>query len=63
MPLRASAGLRAYELPKRYSKSHGRHVFDSLVAAAAMEEDLILVTRNRRHFGAIEGLKLEIPQY
>ena len=63
LPLRASAGVRAYELLKRYAKSHGLHVFDSLVAAAAMEEDLTLVTRNRRHFGMIEGLKLEIPHY
>jgi len=40
VPLRGSAGTRAYELLKRYAKSHGLHVFDSLVAAAAIEEDL-----------------------
>jgi len=63
VPRRGSAGSRAYELLKRYAKSHGLHVFDSLVAAAAIEEDLTLVTKNRRHFGMIEGLNLEIPQY
>jgi predicted nucleic acid-binding protein len=63
VPLRASAGSRAYELLKRYAKSHGLHVFDSLVAATAMEEGLTLVTKNHKHFGMIEGLNLEVPQY
>jgi predicted nucleic acid-binding protein len=63
VPLRDSIGTRAYELVKRYSKSHGLHVFDSLVAATAMEEGLTLVTRNRRHFGMIQGLSLAVPQY
>jgi predicted nucleic acid-binding protein len=63
VPLGASVGSRAYELLKRYAKSHGLHVFDSLVAAIAIEEGLTLVTRNRRHFEMIDGLNLEIPQY
>ncbi len=63
VPLRDSIGRRAYELLKLYAKPHGLHVFDSLVAATAMEEGLTLVTRNRKHFGAIEGLSLEIPGY
>ena len=63
VPLRDSTGKRAYELLKLYAKPHGLHVFDSLIAATAIEEDLTLVTRNRRHFGAIKGLRLEIPGY
>jgi predicted nucleic acid-binding protein len=63
VPLRASAGSRAYQLLKRYAKSHGLHVFDSLVAAIAIEEGLTLVTRNRKHFAMIDGLNLEVPQY
>lgn len=63
VPLRDSTGTRAYELLKRYSRSYGLHVFDSLVAATAIEEGLTLVTRNRRHFFMIEGLSLAIPQY
>jgi predicted nucleic acid-binding protein len=64
VPLRGSTGSRAYELLiKRYAKSYGLHVFDSLVAAIAIEEGLTLVTKNRRHFGMIEGLNLEVPQY
>ncbi|MGA2712713.1 MAG: type II toxin-antitoxin system VapC family toxin [Bryobacteraceae bacterium] len=63
VPLRDETGARAYELLKQYAKSHGLHVFDSLVAATAMEEGLTLVTRNRRHFDAIAGLSLEVPGY
>ncbi len=63
VPIRASTGSRAYELLKQYAKSHGLHVFDSLVAAIAIEEELLLVTRNRKHFEMIEGLQLQVPQY
>lgn len=63
IPVRESTGKRAYELLKLYAKSHGLHVFDSLVAATAMEEGLTLVTRNQRHFGVIKGLPLAIPTY
>jgi predicted nucleic acid-binding protein len=63
VPLRDTTGTRAYELLKLYAKSHGLHVFDSLVAATAIEEGLTLVTRNRRHFGVIKGLLLEVPTY
>ena len=63
VPLRAPIGSRAYYLPKRYAKSHGLQVFDSLVAAMAIEEELTLLTKNRKHFGMIDSLKLEVTQY
>jgi predicted nucleic acid-binding protein len=63
VPLRDSTGTRAYDLLKRYSKSHGLHVFDSLIAATAIEEGLALVTKNRKHFGMIEGLSMAVPPY
>jgi predicted nucleic acid-binding protein len=62
-PLRETTGKTAYELLKLYAKSHGLHVFDSLVAATAICENLTLVTKNRRHFSAINGLKLQVPGY
>ncbi len=39
----------------------GMHVddFDVLIAATAVEHGLTLLTRNRKHFGRIEGLKVE----
>jgi predicted nucleic acid-binding protein len=63
VPLRASIGIRAHELVKSYSKSHNLHVFDSLIAGTAIEEALILVTKNRKHFSMIDGLTLQVPQY
>jgi len=33
---------------------------DALIAAAAMAHEAILVTTNNKHFGNIEGLKVEI---
>ena len=63
MPLRDSTGKRAYELLKLHAKPHGLQVFDSLIAATAIEDDLTLVTRNRRHFDMIKGLRLQIPSY
>ena len=61
--LKDSTGMRAYELLKLYAKSRGLHVFDSLVAAVAMEEHLTLVTKNRKHFDMIPGLSLQVPGY
>jgi predicted nucleic acid-binding protein len=56
-------GRRAYRLLMNYAKSHGLHVFDSLIAATALEQGLTLVTRNERHFGMIVGLVLQVPDY
>src|SRR6059058_1316202 len=63
IPLSDSIGTGAYRLLKIYAKSRGLHVFDSLVAASAMEKALTLVTLNRKHYQMIEGLQLEVLQY
>jgi hypothetical protein len=63
VPLSESIGTRAYELLKTYAKSHGLHVFDSLIAATAMESGITLVTLNRKHYQMIAGLKLQVPEY
>lgn len=63
VPLSDSIGTGAYRLLKTYTKSHGLHVFDSLVAATAMEKVLTLVTLNRKHYQMIDGLQLEVPEY
>jgi len=63
LPFGDSTGTLAYELLKRHAKSHGLQVFDSLIAATAIENNLTLMTRNQRHFDMIDGLSLEIPKY
>jgi predicted nucleic acid-binding protein len=63
VPLSDSIGAGAYRLLKEYAKSHGLHVFDSLVAATAIEMAFTLVTLNRKHYQMIEGLLLEVPKY
>jgi predicted nucleic acid-binding protein len=63
IPLTAKVGNSSYDLLRQFAKSHGLRVFDSLIAATAIEEDLTLVTRNKKHFQMISNLKLEIPGY
>jgi predicted nucleic acid-binding protein len=43
VPLSDSIGTGTYRLLKTYAKSHGLHVFDSLIAATAMDKALTLV--------------------
>jgi predicted nucleic acid-binding protein len=59
----ASIGQLAYDLLKRYAKSDGLRTFDSSIAATAIVRGLELVSRNRKHFAMIEGLRLQLPQY
>jgi tRNA(fMet)-specific endonuclease VapC len=56
-------GARAYDLLKTYAKSHGLRTFDSLIAATALESGLTLVSKNRKHFGMIDGIRLQVPEY
>jgi|SRR5215469_12457324 len=63
VPLSDSIGTRAHSLLKTYAKSHGLHVFDSLIAATAMENGFTLVTLNRKHYQMIVGLNLQLPDY
>jgi tRNA(fMet)-specific endonuclease VapC len=59
----AAIGQRAYEPLKRYAKSDGLRTFDSLIAVTAIEQNCTLVSRNRKQFAMIEGLRFEAPQY
>lgn len=63
IPLTAEIGTSSYDLLRLFAKSHGLRVFDSLIAATAMDEDRTLVTKNKKHFQMIGNLKLEIPSY
>jgi len=59
----AAIGQLAYDLLKRYARSDGLRTFDSLIAATAIERDCALVSKNRKHFTMISGVRLEVPQY
>ena len=63
VPLSDAIGAKAYGLLKTYAKSHGLHVFDSLIAATAMEKEFTLVSLNRKHYQMIKGLQLRVPAY
>jgi hypothetical protein len=62
VPLTTEIGNSAYSL-LQFAKSHGLRVFDSLIAATALEENLTLVSRNKKHFEIIGALKLSVPNY
>jgi len=53
----------AYELLKRYAKSNGLRTFDALIAATAIKEGFMFVSKNRKHFEMIRELNLEAPNY
>lgn len=63
IPLTTEIGNSSYGLLRQFAKSHGLRVFDSLIAATAIEEKLTLVTKNKKHFKMISNLKLETPSY
>jgi len=54
---------RAYYLMKTYAKSNGLGVIDFLIVATALEEGLMLATKNKKHFQMIDGLDLNVPEY
>jgi tRNA(fMet)-specific endonuclease VapC len=53
LPFDAEAALSYRHVPFE------RHRFDHLIAAHALSLDLLLVTRNTRHFGNVPGLRVE----
>ena len=61
--LDAAAGHLAYNLLKRYAGASGLRTFDSLIAATAIHHGMELVSRNGKHFAAIEELRLFSPSY
>jgi predicted nucleic acid-binding protein len=63
IPLTTEIGNSAYGLLRQFAKSHGLRVFDSLIAATALEEDLTLVSRNKKHFEMIGALNLLVPDF
>jgi len=63
IPLTAEIGNSSYGLLRQFAKSHGLRVFDSLIAATAIENNLASLSKNKKHFRMISDLNLEIPTY
>lgn len=49
---------RAIGLMKKFYLSHGLMFLDALIAATALENKMILVTDNTKHFKFVTGLKI-----
>ena len=60
VPLTENIGHRASIYVEDYALSHGIRAGDAMIAATAMENNLVLATGNAKHFQCIPGLKLKI---
>jgi Predicted nucleic acid-binding protein, contains PIN domain len=52
---------RAFQLMLQFNMSHGLVIPDAFIAATALEENLMLMTSNFRHFEMIPGINLQKP--
>ena len=43
-----------------YALSHGLQPGDALIAATALEHGAAVLTSNAKHFGAVDGLQVEV---
>lgn len=59
IPLTPSISERAMHLIDTYALSEGLQLADALIAATAIEEGLVLLTGNAKHFSVIDTLKIE----
>ena len=61
LPITAAVSHVAFQLMESFYLSHGLVLPDALIAATALEHDLMLYTRNIRHFRMIPQLKVSQP--
>jgi predicted nucleic acid-binding protein len=59
LPITPGISQRAADWIDALALSHGLRLADALIGATALEHDLTLLTANVKHFGAVEGLRLE----
>jgi predicted nucleic acid-binding protein len=60
VPLSENIGHRAAIYIEEYTLSHGIRAGDALIAATAVENNLTLVSSDRKHFSPIKDLKLTL---
>lgn len=56
-------GHESHQSLKQYAKSNGLTLADALIAATAIVNDLVLVSRNAKHFQPIKELRLSKATY
>ncbi|MCM0608482.1 MAG: type II toxin-antitoxin system VapC family toxin [Ideonella sp. WA131b] len=59
LPVSEAITRRAIELMEAITLSHGLQMGDALIAATALDHGLPVLTANVKHFGAVQGLKVE----
>jgi hypothetical protein len=60
VPLSENIGHRAAIYIEEYTLSHGIRAGDAIIAATAVENNLTLVSGDRKHFSPIKDLKLTL---
>lgn len=60
LPFTENIGHRALIYIEEYTLSHHLRAADAIIAATAMENNMTLVSGNRKHFKVIQDLKLKI---
>ena len=60
VPLSENIGHRAAIYIEEYTLSHGIRAGDAIIAATAVENNLTLVSSDRKHFSPIKDLKLTL---
>ncbi|MBI2652896.1 type II toxin-antitoxin system VapC family toxin [Candidatus Woesearchaeota archaeon] len=55
--------VKALELIKQHSLSEGLSIPDAFIGATALNKDLILTTKNVKHFRVIKEVKIKEPIY
>ena len=59
LPVSEAITQRAIKLMEAITLSHGLQMGDALIAATALDHGLPVLTANVKHFGAVQGLKVE----
>ena len=60
IPVNSSTSALAADLIDTFALSHGLQLADALIAAAAIELNVTLLTANRKHFIQIPQLNIEV---
>ena len=60
VPITPAVSQRAAELIDALALSHGMRLADALIGATAIEIKATLISANVKHFGAVEGLAIEV---